>query len=249
MKLPFFGVVSKNLDTRVASYINTPLIKSTSFDTNSGCYQYTSHGQRLRCGGLVNTLEYKYYSHYKDNRSKRRTKKTKIRGSNKKQGKLIDNQLLHRVHVGKTPPRCSKLTTALLDYWKSKGHVLQASQLPVVLLNWNKMTQADVITKHEKTGALCLWEVKTGVPVGGYRKQDNFQGILRDVKCTKYNIWQLQMHYTRAGLIQGGLPIEEANVIQVYSSKDKGTQVKVHKEEEWLKILESKEKVHQPVVL
>jgi len=234
--LPFFGL-DKEAHPLLKTYVATPLIKSTSFDESSGCYSYTAYGQRVKCGGLVKTLEHKYYAHYKDNRSKRRTKQTNIRGSNKKQGKLVDSQLLHYVHVGKKPKRCSKMTSALLDYWNSKGHVLQASQLPVVLRTWNRMTQADVITKNKSTGELCLWEVKTGIPVGGFRKQDNFNGILSDVKCTKYNIWQLQLHYTRKGLQDEGLLISESNVIQVYSTKDKGVQVKVHPEEKWLKKL------------
>lgn len=233
MSLPFFSVV-KEVHPSLQVYATSPLIKSTSFDESDGCYSYVSHGQRVKCGGLIKTLERKFYAHYKDNRSKRRVRSTKIRGSNKTQGKLVDSQLLHYVYTGKTPKRCSKMTSALLDYWKSKGHVLQASQLPVVLHSWNKMTQADVITRN-KMGQLCLWEVKTGVPVGGFRKQDNFNAPWQNVKCTKYNIWQLQMHYTRTGLVEGGLPIAEANVIQVYSTKDKGIQIKVHEEEKWLK--------------
>lgn len=250
MELPFFGITKTEVDSSILSYVDDPVIKSVAFDSNDGCYRYTAYGQRVKCGGLVKTLENKFYSHYKDNRSKRRTKSTNVRGSNKKQGKLVDSQLLQYVHVGKKPKRCSKMTEALLEYWNSKGHVLQASQLPVVLRGWNKVTQADVITKNKKTGELCMWEVKTGVPVGGFRKQDHFSVPLSDIACTKYNIWQLQMHYTRTGLRESGLDISEANVIQVYSTKDNGIQVKVHKEEEWLKKLNYQtERVHKPVVL
>lgn len=230
MSSPFFAV-SKNASPALGAYLQLPVVKSASFSEADDRYHYTKHGQQVACGGLVQTLKYRFYQHYKDNRSKRR-KGTRVRGSNKKQGKLVDAQLLQYVHVGKKPKRCTKMTTALLDYWHSKGHTLEAAQLPVELVQWNKMTQADVITR--KNNQLYMWEVKTGFPIGGFRKQAFFSAPLHKVPCTKYNIWQLQMHYTMQGLRQQGLPIKAGNVIQVYS-KDGKMQVKVHEEEPWLK--------------
>jgi hypothetical protein len=250
---PFFAVV-KNAHPALTAYVHTPVVQSASFSEQDDRYHYTKHGQRIACGGLVQTLKYRFYAHYKDNRSKRRTG-TRSRGSNKAQGKLVDSQLLHYVHVGKRPKRCTKMTQALLNYWSEHGHTLEAAQLPVELVQWNKMTQADVITR--KNNQLYMWEVKTGFPIGGFRKQAVFAAPLQRVPCTKYNIWQLQMHYTMQGLRQQGLPIKQGCVIQVYS-KDKQMQVKVHKEADWLSnapsiagqtVVTSTKKTHTPVVL
>jgi hypothetical protein len=141
------------------------------------------------------------------------------------------------VRTGKAPKRAHKMTKSLLHYWiKEKKHTLQASQLPVEIEGgWNKMTQADIITRDEITGDLYLWEVKTGFPVGGFRQQDNFKAPLADVKCTKYNIWQLQLYYTRQALEQKGLRFKEANVIQIYEKKkERELIIKIHPQEDWL---------------
>lgn len=233
MSTSLFFAVAKNAHRAIHDYVASPAVKSASFSDADERYHYTHHGQHVACGGLVQTLKHRFYPHYKDNRSKRR-KGTRVRGSNKKQGKLVDAQLLQYVHVGKRSAikRCTKMTTALLDFWSDAGHTLEAAQLPVELNQWNKMTQADVITR--KNDRLYLWEVKTGFPIGGFRKQAFFSAPLHKVPCTKYNIWQLQMYYTKRGLQEQGLPIKEAAVIQVYS-KDGKMNVKVHKEEPWLK--------------
>lgn len=217
-------------------YIQLDAVKSAHFNDKDGRYHYTKHGQRVACGGLVETLKYRFCPHYKDNRSKRNWK-SNVRGSSKEQGKKIDNQLLEYVRTGKAPKRAHKMTKSLLHYWiKEKKHTLQASQLPVEIEGgWNKMTQADIITRDESTGDLYLWEVKTGFPVGGFRQQDNFKAPLADVKCTKYNIWQLQLHYTRQALEQKGLRFKEANVIQIYEKKkEKELIIKIHPQEDWL---------------
>jgi hypothetical protein len=252
---PFFATVdTNNLHPALVKYIKTPAVQSASFDPTDGKYHYSAHGNQIACGGLVQTLKYRLYPHYKDNRSYRRNKKTNVRGSSKEQGKRVDSQLLQYVHVGKRPKRVNPMTSALLDYWHKNGHELQAAQVPVPLRGggWNKMTQADIITRNTLNGNLCLWEVKTGMPVGGFRTQDNFKAPLSKIKCTKYNIWQLQVHYTRIGLEEAEVPIKEANVIQVYSTKDKGMQIKVHSEESWLKDAPSlfvADRKHAPVVL
>lgn len=251
--LPFFAL-TKNPHPSLSQYAQNPAVKSATFNPETGCYRYKAHGQEISCGGLVNTIKYRFCPHYEDNRSKRRGKRVNVRGSDKKLGKRVDSQLLQYVHVGKRPKRCNPLTAALLDHWHNSGHVLEACQLPVVLGGgWNKMTQADVITRNTLTNQLCLWEVKTGFPVGGFRTQDTFKAPLNKVKCTKYRIWQLQVHYTREGLINGGLFLEAANVIQVYNTKKNGIQIKVHTEEPWLKdapkIVGGEKKPHRPVLL
>lgn len=247
--MSFFSIRKDNPHQSIANYAQTPIVRSARFDDNDGRYHYARHGQHVACGGLVKTLEYRFYPKYKDSK-RRRAKGTRVRGSNKKQGKLIDSQLLQYVQVGKKPKRCSNMTTALLDYWHNKGHTLEASQLPVELSQWNKMTQADIVTST-KNGELHLWEVKTGFPVGGYREQKEqpfFSAPLHRVPCTKYNIWQLQLHYTKQGLIEQGLPIAHAHVIQVYS-KDRKLEVKVREQEPWLKDAPKQHAQHKPVVL
>jgi len=233
---PFYAVNSNSLHPQIESYIKNDSVRTAHFGEEDGRYHYEKHGQRIACGGLVDTLKYRFCPHYKDNRSKRNWR-AKVRGSSKEQGKKVDSQLLEYVHTGKPPKKMHKMTDSLLNYWlKKRNHTLQASQLPVEIEGgWNKMTQADIITRDNKTGDLYLWEVKTGFPVGGFRKQGYFKAPFSHVKCTKYNMWQLQLHYTRQALEQKGLHFKEANVIQIYEKKkEKDLIIKIHPQESWL---------------
>jgi hypothetical protein len=254
---PLFAVSQKEtLDPQLESYIKRDAVQTARFVEDR--YQYVKHGQRVACGGLVETLRYRFYPHYKDNRSKRKWH-VKTKGSSKEQGKRVDSELLQYTRTGKVEKKAHKMTSALLDYWiKKRNHTLQAAQLPVEIEGgWNKMTQADVITRDEKTGDLYLWEVKTGFPVGGFVKQDFFRAPFSAVKCTKYNIWQLQLHYTREALEQKGLRFKEANVIQIYEKIEKKEKskrelvIKVHPQESWLsdapKVITTKK--YNPVLL
>lgn len=211
-------------------------------------YHYTTcGGTRVACGGLLQLVKNRFYSHYKNTR--RRYRKTQKKGSSKKIGSKVDDDVKHAitdvlggVQVGDDTRDTKKrryktykyhpLSKALLSHIHEMGHSLEAAQVPVVIPGVFKMTQADLITRN-KEGNLHLWEVKTGFPVGGYTKQGKLCGT--DVDCTKYNIWQLQLHYTRKALESAGVDIADASVIQVYKDSTQ-TQpvVKVHPEKtEW----------------
>ena len=194
---------------------------------------FSKAGGTIKCGGLINTLKYRYYPKYKDNRSKRNWKKVKVKGSSSSQGKAVDKQVAASI-TGKAPRH--PMAKALLDYWHSIGHELQAAQVPVELTDgWMKLTQADVITKDTKTGKLWVWEVKSGQPTGLFVQQGNFLGLLSDVKCTKLHIWHLQLHYTKLALLAAGVNIEEARVIQIKENRGEGLKIKVHEQPEWTK--------------
>lgn len=74
-----------------------------------------------------------------------------------------------------------------------------------------------------------------GAPVGLYRAQGMFHDNLKDIKCTKFHIWHLQLHYTRMALEAAGVQIAEARVIQIHDHKQYPEfKLKVHKPPEWV---------------
>lgn len=198
-------------------------------------------------GGIHTLLEKTYYSHYKMNRSRRNHKRVNVRGSNSGKGKTVDRQMTEWARLGgrgKRPKRLNPLAGALMKHLEDIGHIPQAAQLPVMIPDTrpHRMTQSDLITR-DGFGRLWLWEVKSGYPVGGFRKQGVLDRNVVDrkgqpVTCTKHSIWQLQLHFTRTALEAAGIDIAEARVIQVHEDKRKDKPiVTVHNQAEWVKKL------------
>jgi hypothetical protein len=247
-----FTALRAGLDPALHAYLQSGVPQSARFDVAHGAYTYARGGRQITCGGLVNTLRARYYPKYKDNRSKRKWKTTKVKGSTSAQGKMVDRQIAQSIILcdPSAPPggkkkkvkKLNPMTVALLDYWRATlGHVLQAAQVPVELPNgWFKLTQADLITRDPATGRLWLYEVKTGMPLGFFRRQkeqSTFSGpelATANVECTKLNIWHLQLHYTRLALLTAGVPIFDARVVQIYQEEGKGLVLKVHEPPQWI---------------
>jgi hypothetical protein len=231
------------IDPTLAAHLSSPTAQSARFSEKLKKYTFTKAGRRLECGGLKNALRARYYSHYKDNRSRRNTKKTQIKGSTAKLGKRVDAELADAC-AAKTKQLSKKwhpMTCELLKYWAERGHVLEACQVPVELVGVDAMrlTQSDVITT-DRAGRVWLWEVKTGFPVGFSRVQETFSRNtpLRTIACTKLNIWHLQLEFTRAALVNGaGVRIDETRVIQIYAKKGCPLQVREHVPPPWIALL------------
>jgi hypothetical protein len=225
----FTSASIEELHPSLCRYLMTPVAQSARYVDDKG-YMYNKAGRDISVGGLVNALKYRYYPHYKDNRSKRKWKSTKIKGSSASKGKKVDSEIALACQ-GPIKGKQNPMAARLLQYFqKELGHVLQAGQVPVELPGgWMKMTQADLLTLDPKTGKLHLWEIKTGFPVGFHVKQGKFMGIEGNVDCKKLHIWHLQLHFTKLALRAAGVEVEEANVIQIYEEKNnKEFVVKVH---------------------
>ena len=253
-QLPFYALCppATQQHPALAHYVTTScVVQSAHFNEQKHCYSYRTAdggGALVHCGGLVEALRIRYYPHVDaagEAAKKRRWKRVKVQGSNAATGKRIDAQLMWCVTGNALalpkplPPRPHKWTKALLAHWRALGHTLQAAQLPVVVAQWARFTQADMITRDAK-GALWLWEVKTGVPVGATRKNGTFAlAPFASVPCTKYAQWQLQLYYTRKALEESaGLQFAGARVIQVYGEKGRPEPiVKVHDEPAWIRAL------------
>jgi hypothetical protein len=236
----FALATTEYVSAELARYANESHIARTAhFDVDRKCYAYeTEGGVLIRCGGLIEALRVRFFAHVDlaaDVRKKRRH--TKIRGSSASVGKRIDSQLMHYVQSGALVARAHPWSVALVNHWQAMGHTLVAAQLPVCVKQWDKLTQADILTVDRASGRLWLWEVKSGAPVGGYRKNGTFsQAPFAGVPCTKYNQWQLQLYFTRKALEESArLPIAEARVIQIYGEKGKDEPViKVHDPPSWI---------------
>jgi hypothetical protein len=189
-------------------------------------YSYCSAargGARVQTGGLNTWLRAAFYPRYND-RKRKRSRKTKLCGSSKKRGIRVDHEFVGIVASGGAPPRQLTSDAMTRQLWShivgGLGHAVEAAQLPVEVPHAQRMTQADLITRDPATGRLWLWEIKTGYPIGATRKQGHLP--VRNsrtgdyVDCTKFNIWQLQLHYTRQALEAAGVPIAESRVLQVY---------------------------------
>lgn len=204
-------------------------------------YVYRVRGvQLVHCYGVKSNMRYHYLpSKFKEMSGKRRWRTTQVRGSSSKVGKQVDTELMR--YCAGTLKVGHKFTVKLVYTWtKEMGHSVQACQLPVLLAGeHNAMTQADVITRDERSGELWLWEVKTGAPVSLHRVNKTtprMRGALSSVPCTKFNAWHLQLHLTRKACVAAGIPIAHARVIQVFERKLKGSvvvEVKQHVPPEW----------------
>jgi hypothetical protein len=215
--LLFTSVSTDKLHPSLARHLASTRAQTARFDDVAGTYTFQKAGGTRSCGGLINLLKHRYYPDYKDNRSKRKWKTVNVKGSTAAQGKRVDAQIAAYVGSGVVPTRLCPMAKALLDYMHSKGHQMQAAQVPVEIPDNGvlKLTQADLITR-DNDGKLWLWECKTGAPVGFKRKQGKFKGdLLGDVDATKRNIWHLQLHHTYLALKAAGVEISEARVIQV----------------------------------
>jgi hypothetical protein len=209
----------------LSEYLDTKFARSLRISPLFGTYECYVKGNTFQKTGIHSTLRRRFYSHYPKEASRRRRTKTKSKGSTKKIGIAVDTQIFKIVAANKVPSRINKLTRALLEHWKSAGHTLIAAQVPVYVASLDCVTQADCITRHNDT--YTMWEVKTGFPVGGFRKHGKFTGApFETIDCTKYNIWQLQRKYTHDALVEAGLKIDDSRVIQVYSHADKGVVIK-----------------------
>lgn len=231
--------IVRHSQTRFAQSVE--LIKQFGFEK----YSFFHAGITHEGGGVISLLQKTFYPHYKSNRSKRKYKSVNVQGSTSVKGKTIDGQLGKWTALGgggKRPKRLNAWAGALMEHLETLGHTPQAAQLPVLIPNSrpHRMTQADLITV-DGFGRLWLWEIKSGIPVGGFQKQDVFQNGIQDTKgktvpCTKYGIWQLQLEFTRKALEAAGISIAEARVIQVYGDKRENKPVvKVHSQPEWVK--------------
>lgn len=215
----------ETLHPALTKYLHSEVPQSARYSDTTKCFHYLKDGREVQCGGIHTWLQEIYYKHYKFNRSQRNHKRTKLVGSTKAQGQRVDDELMLAVE-GRQPAgrkQWHPMTVALRQWWRARGHTLQACQVPVELANgWTRMTKADVITRCEADGKLYLWEIKTGAPVGFYVAQGKFQGAqFADVRCTHENIWYMQLHYTHQALeTMAGLRIEGgARILQVRAEK------------------------------
>jgi hypothetical protein len=201
---------------------------------DDGGYVYRFAGRPVNLTGLISWIEYKFHPKF-DKKKARRTKSTTIRGSWSAQGKEVDQQ----VALACAGPLFERhpMTAKLLNYFAELGHTLQAGQVPVKLPKLERMTQADLITR-DRFGFLWLWEIKTGKPVALNQKQGTFVGPLKDVPASKFNIWHLQLRFTRLALEGSGVEIAQARIIQVYEQrKSRQLKIKVFEQPQWTRKL------------
>lgn len=218
-------------------HLSSTTVRTARFDSKKGCYTADLFGRAVLCGGLLNVLEKRHYPRYK---TSRRRRATQAKGSSKVIGKRVDKEIAEEISDSK---RDSKLlhpfTSAILKHIrKDKKETLLAAQVPVRIPNEFKMTQCDLLTF--RNGKMILYEIKTGMPVSlnrAKKQQPTLENISSVVPCTKANIWQLQLHYTRRALEQAGVAIDEAKVLHVYQHQKKGVVIKEYEQPDWIKKL------------
>lgn len=227
-------------------YIESPFVKSVSLvdigpekkkkkNKQLKQYQFQEHGTTKHCGGINSKLKFLYYPKYKKHNNKRRYS-TLNKGSSSKIGERVMRQLVKVTGITKKKPRPKRLhkfTQRILQELEDEmKHTLVAAELPVQLVAWRRITQADLITRCPK-GKFYMWEIKTGYPIGGFRKQGKFKAPLQNVDNTKYNHWELQRHYTHIALKEAGICIHDSGILHVRSHAQKGMICKVLKKPTW----------------
>jgi hypothetical protein len=177
--------------------------------------------------GLLKILKRVYYpSFVRKIKQHNRESKMKRKGSSRAKGIQIDKQLFEYIKKQKKPR--NSYAKALLQYWDSIGHTLQASQVPVYIAKFNCCTAADIITE-DKDKKLYLWEVKSGF---NNSKKQGLLTYLKDVDNSTKNHWELQRHFTSAGMAEKGLELAGSQVINVYEQGN-NIRVKRRKRPKW----------------
>jgi hypothetical protein len=204
------------------AYLDRRDVKSLQFNKIKQCYEYRHHenGHLCTVGGLHRYLERLYYPHLAQAKHKWRGG-----GSSKATGIRVDRELVALAQRHRPQKPLHEFTQAIVDYFVSIGHRLRAAQVPVILDEIHRATQADVITV-DGAGQLWMWEIKTGGTRMLHRAQGgNFAATspLPLVPCTTAARYELQRYYTHQGLVNGGLPLHASRVLMVRKTKGKIT--------------------------
>lgn len=231
-RLPLRG----EMHPALAQYTATEFFARATFDVQRETYVAPYQGRMVVHCGLIAKVRARHYLNYRSGKERKsRRGRTNIKGSSCNLGMRVDRELVAFVAQKKNQPLRHPLTAALLRYWFGCGHRLVAAQLPVRVKSFACcMTQADIITM-DSVGRLWLWEVKTGAPIGFFRKDAPLQNVRGEpVPCTGLAVWQLQLAYTRRALIDSAmLPIAEARIIQVHEQRKGPVVTKVYELPEW----------------
>ena len=149
-----YALTPKSPNEELVKYLNHPIVKSI---THTGEY-FKLDGQIKR--GIHSSLRRIYYPHYqmKVKRNFRRSKLNR-KGSSKAKGEAIDKALFNYVIKKKKTSLRNSCVKALVSYWDSIGHTIQAAQVPVFIRELDCCTQADIITQ-DAYKRLFVWEVK-----------------------------------------------------------------------------------------
>lgn len=204
----------------IEKYLDGPFCKATAYDPIQKCY--LSEGQHY--GGLLPKMAALHYPGFR--RSRRRTKTLK-KGSSRKEGIRVDQDVVTLVNGGgKKKKKIHPFATALVQYWtERKGHQLVRAQVPVRVARFDAVTQADCITWDPKKEELWMWEVKCGFAPGGSVKKGYLfrppaQNPVEKVPSTVHNHWELQRYWTHKSFLEQGVPIVHSRVINVYRQQE-----------------------------
>lgn len=235
-----------NVPKVLCTYLDKEIFKNMSRSSVNERYQTIVRGKYSDFGGLRKWLERRYYPHYTPSKRRFQKGKTyKVKASSDVRGKRVDRELSQHIFdqtaVGKkrrkrNGPRKrkpDKLTQGILRFWRAKGHVPVASQVPVELKRIGRMTEADVVTVDPK-GQLYMWEVKT-CGVGIKQHKGEFKAPYDSVPCTLPNQWELQRHYTHQGMVQGGLPLTRSFVLHATELRNGHTSIRAMPNAKWIK--------------
>jgi len=220
-KLIFKSVSKEFLHPNLKNYLSKRIVKSVQYDTQQRKFVYKSKGGQLQWrGGIHSFIKWRHFGK-EAAKIKRRRYKTKKKGSSITIGKAVDDAIEVVVAGnGERPRKFNKYAENLLNYLEENGYAVQATQIPVILGNLNRVTTADLITTTKDKKGLILWEVKTGEPV---RKRGHFmKSPLGAVPATRKNHWYLQVMYTYLGLQNMGLEIDSYHVVQIYEYENLG---------------------------
>lgn len=228
---------------------NVKFLKTTDKWKTTTRYQTVERGQYLEFSGLCRWLKRRYYPNYKTSRRRfqKGQKAPETKASSSQRGKRVDRELSQilfdlskagqerRKRNGQRKRTLDKLTKGILLFWEKRGHILVATQLPVHLSRIRRMTEADVITLDKQTGQLHMWEIKT-CGVGLKQVKGNFEAPYQHVKCTLYNQWELQRHYTHQGLEDGGLLLKASHVLHATEQRNGQISVIARPNADWINI-------------
>lgn len=227
------------LEPSLKKHLTSHFAVNASHSAESGCYTFSEPSNphlRIHVGGLIGKARKLHYPHHKRSTRKRKYA-THAKGSTAKQGVSVHEQLRDSL-TGKAPRH--RMARAILEYWAERGETLQACEVPVWVEQLRCATQADCITR-DKHGQLVLYEIKTGYPIGGFTKQGVLRGVpgRNGIPNTVMNHWQLQLRYTQLALVQSGVAIARACVLQIHDYKKKGAsetelKLKVRKQPPWV---------------
>jgi hypothetical protein len=221
---PLWSVKPGELHPELARVTAIPFLAGIAIDDKTEGHYFTLNGKKEIHDGLHKRMHRRFFRKYKK-KHRKITKKTRRFPSTKKDGAEAGGNVEAFMRGDGVLDDMNPYAIEAINWWIANGHQLQASEIPVVLPHARIITRGDFFTVKHNTETnkdeLWLWELKTGYPHVP-RHPIRMASPLITVHCTPWNIYQLQLLFTRMAYERElEMKIDHSRVIHVWKERAK----------------------------